>query len=126
MEKEICCRKCSNSWAETLTDFFDDGDKETSGWQRLIASFFGSLLFHISLIVLAIYDTPTWVSGSAFLIVLVFILILSFVFGSLISTGSKGGLIRRFWYGVSLPAVCYFLAINIFSITQEIYMSGYE
>ncbi|MCY4302118.1 MAG: hypothetical protein OXC68_10360 [Aestuariivita sp.] len=47
-------KKCSKSWAAALIDFVDDGSEEQLPWQRALAAFFGSFLFHLSLAIFAL------------------------------------------------------------------------
>ena len=54
-----------------------------------------------------------WLSTEAYLLCVLFIVFVSAFIAFIVSTGNKGGLIRRFWYGVTLPAVCYYLATKI-------------
>ena len=104
------------NFTEIMVEFFADGGSNHEFIQRLGAAFFGSLLFHATLILLAgakgnFLLSDEWYYSSALLFFMI-----SVIFGLIISTGKKGGLIRRFWYGVSLPGVCYFLAISIYSL----------
>lgn len=103
----------SRNWAQVFVDFLDDGGEATSTRARFFASLYGSLLLHVSLIVVALVRVSEPPDGTLILSVLPLSILLSFIFGIIISTGTKGGLIRRFWYGITLPAACYYLASRI-------------
>ena len=105
----------SRNWTEALADFLDDGGMPTSRPKRILASFFGASLFHFALFVVALNKQPNAPSDIFLWSFVVYVVIVSFLFALLISTGTKGGLIRRFWYGVILPAVSYYLAFEIHS-----------
>ena len=109
----------SRNWADALVDFVDDGTTKTSKRTRLFASFYGSFLFHFALIVAVPVRLSIQPSETLILVSLPLFFILSLLFGLIISTGTKGGLIRRFWYGVTLPAICYYLAFSIVSLVQN-------
>lgn len=108
----------SRNWAEAFVDFLDDGGAETSRRAKFFASLYGSFLFHIALIVVAISRSSEPPNEILLLVVLPLSILLSCLFGIIISTGTKGGLIRRFWYGITLPAVCYYLAHGIISLAD--------
>lgn len=120
-EDKDACRCKSKTWAEAILDFVDDRENSGSSekkqfvnnWsKRFYASFFGSVLFHLTLLVMAA-RALTWLSTDVFLLCVLFIVVVSAFIALIVSTGNKGGLIRRFWYGVTLPAVCYYLASKI-------------
>ena len=121
-EDKDTCRCKSKTWAEAILDFVDDRDiSESSEKKRFVnnrdkrfyASFFGSVLFHLALLVMAARMLQQWPSTQAYLSSFLFIVVVSAFIAFIVSTGNKGGLIRRFWYGVTLPAVCYYLATKI-------------
>ena len=107
------------NWAEALVDFVDDGDTNRGFKQRLGASLFGSALLHLSiLIVFSAVESPP--SNEFIIVYFVFAGTVSSIFSLIISTGKKGGLIRRFWYGVTLPIICYLVATAFISSALEI------
>ena len=127
-EDKDACRCKSKTWAEAILDFIDDRDNSKSSekqrfvnnWiKRFYASFFGSVLFHLALLFMAARMLE-WLSTEAYLLCILFIVVVSVFIALIVSTGNKGGLIRRFWYGVTLPAVCYYLASKIWPLTSAL------
>lgn len=108
------------NWAEAIVDFVDDGDSDRTFAQRFWASFFGSALLHLSLLIVLSSAVETSPSDEFILAYLAFTGIVSSIFARIVSTGKKGGLIRRFWYGVTLPIVCYILATTFISSALKI------
>ena len=103
----------SKNLVGALVDFVDDGGTESSRLSKFLASFYGSFLFHFVLLMLLMSRTKIVPAEDLIPLAGPLLFILSILFGLIISTGNKGGLIRRFWYGVTLPAICYYLAVGI-------------
>ena len=78
--------------------------KLVQSMRRFASSFFGALLLHLT-ILLALATEIRQIGEEIAIIYIVFSLLASMCFALIISTGTKGGLIPRFWYGVSLPAI---------------------
>lgn len=85
-------KKYSKSWAEALNDFVDDGSEKQLPWQRALAAFFGSFLFHLSLVTFVLSGPGArWPNFDVVLVLFLFILVLSCIFGVLIATGKREG-----------------------------------
>ncbi len=88
---------------------------------RFAASFFGSFLFHLAIIVFRFAATDFTFPNIFLEYALIQVILLSVIFGLTISAGYKTGLIQGFLWGVFLPWICYFLAsILIYSNSQSI------
>lgn len=94
-------------------------------WRRFASSLFGALLLHLTILFALAGYISTATEAAVFLYLAIAPLV-STLFALIISTGRKGGLIRRFWYGISLPAICYFLAANLVSFYFTLYESEQE
>ena len=110
----------NKNWSEALVDFIDDGGSERKGYERFFAAYFGCFLQHITIFTVVIVANKNPLSDVFYIELLIFSLFVSLIFALIISTGTKGGLIRRFWYGISLPIVCYLLAASFISSFLEI------
>ena len=108
-----------DNWAAAIVDFIDDGDRNRGHWERLAASFFGSFLLHLAVLIALGSHLPT-LGENLLLAWLAFTIVVSTLFTLVIATGRKGGLIRRFWYGLSLPAVCYAVAMSLVGLNVEL------
>ncbi|MCY3760741.1 MAG: hypothetical protein OXH50_05780 [Gemmatimonadetes bacterium] len=101
------------NWAEALIDFLDDGDKDRSSIQKFLAAFSGSSLVHVSMIMAASLLIRYPLTISVYFSLLIYTVAVSLVVSVIVATGVNGRLVRRFWYGVSLPMACYFLAVSL-------------
>jgi len=105
----------NESAARVLVDFVKDGDESTSRLGRFFAALCGSLVLHLSMCIAIVYQLEPSIIQEAYLGLFVLIITLSGIFALIISAGSNGSLVRRFLYGVSLPAFAYSFAVYIIS-----------
>ena len=102
----------NKNWAEALVDFVDDGGRESNRFERFGASFTGSLFQHSAIFLVLIGSKESMFNFTLFFDTLIFSFFVSLIYALIISSGTKGGLIRRFWYGISLPTITYLLATS--------------
>lgn len=97
--------------ASLLQDLFVPGESLHERWPRFGAAFSGSLVLHLAMVLrqaTQLVFNPTWqlaiVTGAV-------ILVLSAIYGLLISLAvAKGSLVRHYLYGVFLPVLTYLLS----------------
>ena len=113
----------NKNWAEALVDFVDDGGSENNRYERFGASFIGSMFQHTVIFFVLFGSNEPMFSFTLIFGTLIFSLFVSCIYAYIISSGTKGGLIRRFWYGISLPIITYLLAtsfiLSVFKIQNE-------